>query len=445
MAYMNFSSISSQALEVWERDLNHVVLRSQPLLEKIQRQNVFNPQIGKFYDNKLIIDTQYGYGASSRYVAPEGYLPSSTVPTYVKMTAELATIKDRRHIDWEVYHSAAGRGDGAWFIDAGTNLMESMVISCKHRLEAALMGFKVNGALAAIVSGANSATQTCQWNANNYVGYPGTKFLATGMPVVIANAVDLAGSSYGTGSDVNNTVSKIVSDTSVVFANSIDTTSGGPYYICPGEYSNSTRQCDYGKATPGLWQHVDDGTDSATYQGITRSDYPVLWANKISSGTPGTVAALTEAMIDQALDAAAEYMSIEEITPDIILCTRKMRRTIKALTATTNPSRWLDFKEAPDFGSIESRPRIQGKTLLTSKYAHPGRIYFLKSDSFVFYTSHTSNDPDRFFEWDTANMFQRKGTLGDKDILELLVRCRHAFVCLRPRENTLLNDLVETS
>lgn len=437
------STFTSMAMEHWLPYMSDITLQSQPLLKRIRSENLMKPTLLKVEDDKILIPAKLGYGMSARIVAESAYLPTSTVSTFGKMTAKVVTVKDRRIISWEAMRKISAGGDYVKGVDAARDVMENIFKSIGHRVETLLWGFPhdtINGVIGTITTGASSTDQTIKVNASSHNGKVGNRWCARGMPIVIASAVDFAGSSWSTTNDVRVISSVSTDGTTITLTASHSSTTGD--YVVPGEYANSTRYSDYNCGFNGLYQHVNNNT--GTYQGVTRSSYPEFMGNIVTTGTAGSNAAVTEAMVDEALDKASEItFAAEDAVPDLILCTPKMRRTLKALN---DGVRKYDIGEQVLVGGEQRKLRILDTLKpVTSSYAHKGIIWFLRTDSFIFAHQTEGNNGESFIEFDKeGGILKRVGTAAETDGYETLARFSGNLICPEPNKNTGLRDITET-
>lgn len=168
---------------------------------------------------------------------------------------------------------------------------------CGRNRNRQLFGYG-NGQLAAIKTGASSATQTLnnlqgQTDANGQ--YNPARFLAAGQIV--------AGISGGATVNWVGTVSSVSADlTQVTFTGSVASTTGDVLVLVSTAASTALADSGYNNEIMGLLGMVDDGTYVGTYFGISRTTYPLLQSSRIALGG-GTLSAI---ILQRLADAIAQ-------------------------------------------------------------------------------------------------------------------------------------------
>ena len=460
MSNATLSTFAQIALEQWQPDLVHLTLKQHPLLDKIKNDNVLNPKYGSFLDDKYIVGAQTQYAMAARGTGEGATLPSSTIPKYVKMTAELKTIKARQTISWETLNTS--ENNKAFIENTVTNLQNSVRKGLSHTLNSAVYGYSSNGAIGTVGSGSSGTSVVCRINplaATTPGSTPGNIYIAAGMPIVIAPSTDFVGASWDT-TYAATTVNQRGNDlTTFTIADSYGACYNTGDLIVPGEYVSGATNNGYttlSAASPtngrldqymwgfnGLWDHVNTtGTGGgSTYQGVTRASYPLLQGTVARNG--GTTRALTEAMVQQAMYTSALKTQDSLARPDLIITTFYLQMAWETLFHGYRKYDTNIPTTTPEGGYIDAR--IGGITPLNDPFCCGGQMWFLNTKSFTFiYSTNGGGGIDRFCEyerWNGNQMFFPAGTNGDKDLYEMRVRARCQLVCENPPQNLVLGDL----
>ena len=428
--YFDATQLANLAVEKIQPLVDTLILKKQPLLDRILQDNWFNPQHGRVAENKYIIPAQVGFPMNIRGTSEGDVLPGSSVSDFVRMNTSLKFMKGRSQITWERNLLGSG-GESAYIVeDIANKIVNDIGRAFRHRLCSWIYGYTYNGALGSVKS-ASGTTITLNAHTDSS-GEPGVKYLARNMKIIIDGASDFAAGSEST-SNATTITGIDLSNNTITTEDDISSGVSASDIVVPGEVVSSTAYDEYGKAITGLRQHIND--DTGTYQGLSRSTYPEIQGNVLDNS--GSLRALTEALVLQAIDAPMEKTFDSEPAVDFIITTPALSRKWQALFTG-----YRRFGPNEPLTGANREVRIAGLEPLVDVYCPPGHIFFINRESFIFLTA-TRGQNYVEFERVGGNVLLLVGSAADYDKYEIRGRLSCQLVCTNPGANAVLKDLTE--
>lgn len=369
----DFSGLNDILKQVYEPTLQNLIVSDSEVHDVFHEVSEFEHSDGpdgKQINIGVLLQGGGGWGA----IDEDGYLPSPSLPSSKQMAITLKQFHATVELSGRTLRRA--KAGAAAFVTWADEQLPLAIQRHVHHKDRMLIGAGT-GAVALVNDATPAANDLDIDSAFGIAGLPGANMLVMEGDSLRA-ATDVAGATARTGAMIVQTIGYGTDDITV---DALATALADNDVLFVGDangYGNGSKEA------MGLEGHVDNGTNVATYQGLSRTTYPRLKAQELDASGGTFAGVLSEEVLEKA-DRLAWTRGKGK--PSVLVCSYEARaafwKSLKSDRMLVNPDGKYQggFREG-DLGVILGNRVVKLRACRKVPYS---RAYFVDPSSLKMY------------------------------------------------------------